>query len=357
MTSQSNISEIVLYQTEDGKIKIDTVFQDETIWLTQAKIAELFDVKRPAITKHLKNIFESGELDEQVVSSILEHTTQHGAIENKTQTKQVKYYNLDAIIAVGYRVNSKRATQFRIWAANILKEYIIKGFAMDDDRLKQADRWDYFDEWLARIRDIRASEKRFYQKIRDIYATAIDYDKTSEQANAFFKKVQNKMLWAITGKTAAELIESRSNPDVPNMGLTSWRGSIVRKQDVAIAKNYLNADEIKDLNEIVTMYLDYAERQARQRKTVTMEQWSDKLDAFLKFNEQELLTHAGKVKAEVAKKIVENRYETFNQKRKIVEARAADEEDLRELEQLETKFIEKRDSGFLPNGDSGESQV
>jgi hypothetical protein len=343
MIRPSGASEIILYQTEDGKIKIDTVIQDETIWLTQAKMAELFDVKRPAITKHLKNIFESGELDEQVVSSILEHTTRHGAIENKTQTKQVKYYNLDAIIAVGYRVNSKRATQFRIWATHILKEYIIKGFAMDDERLKQADRWDYFDEWLERIRDIRASEKRFYQKIRDIYATAIDYDKNSEQAQAFFKKVQNKMLWAITGKTAAELIESRSNSDKPNMGLTSWRCSIVRKQDVGIAKNYLKEDEIKDLNEIVTMYLDYAERQARQRKTVTMEQWSDKLDAFLKFNEQELLTHAGKVKAEVAKKIAEDRYEAFDEKRKIAEVRADDEQDLRELEQLEKELLEKRD--------------
>jgi hypothetical protein len=343
MTRPSDTSEIVLYQTEDGKIKIDTVFQDETIWLTQAQMAELFDVKRPAITKHLKNIFESKELDEQVVSSILEHTTQHGAIEGKTQKKQVKYYNLDVIIAVGYRVNSKRATQFRIWATNILKEYIIKGFAMDDERLKQADRWDYFDEWLERIRDIRASEKRFYQKIRDIYATAIDYDKNSEQAQTFFKKVQNKMLWAITGKTAAELIESRSNSDKPNMGLTSWRGSIVRKQDVGIAKNYLKEDEIKDLNEIVTMYLDYAERQARQRKTVTMEQWADKLDAFLKFNEQELLTHAGKVKAEVARKIAEDRYEAFDKNRKIAEARADDEEDLRELEQLEKKLLKKRD--------------
>jgi hypothetical protein len=212
MTPSPNSSEIVLYTTTDGKVKIDTVFQGETIWLTQKKMGELFDVKRPAITKHLKNVFESRELDEKVVSSILEHTTQHGAIEGKTQTKQVKYYNLDAIIAVGYRVNSKRATQFRIWATNILKEYIIKGFAMDDERLKQADKWDYFDEWLERIRDIRASEKRFYQKIRDIYATSIDYDKTSEQAQIFFKKVQNKMLWATTGKTAAELIENRSNP-------------------------------------------------------------------------------------------------------------------------------------------------
>ncbi len=342
MRSQSNTSEIILYQTSDGTVRIDTVFRDETIWLTQAKMAELFDVKIPAISKHLKNIFESGELDEKVVISILENTTAHGAIEGKTQTKQVKYYNLDAIIAVGYRVNSKRATQFRIWATNILKEYIIKGFAMDDERLKQNEKWDYFDEWLERIRDIRASEKRFYQKIRDIYATAIDYDRTSEQAQAFFKKVQNKMLWAITGKTAAELIESRSNPDAPNMGLTSWRGSIVRKQDVAIAKNYLNADEIKDLNEIVTMYLDYAERQARQRKTVTMEQWSDKLDAFLEFNEQELLTHAGKVKAEVARKIAEVRYEEFDSSRKKSEALTADEEDLKELEEIEKRLLKNK---------------
>jgi len=337
-----NHSQIILYKTFDGSIKIDTVFQNETIWLTQTKMAELFNVKRPAVTKHLKNIFESGELEENVVSSILEHTTQHGAMEGKIQKKQVKYYNLDAIIAVGYRVNSKRATQFRIWATNILKEYIIKGFAMDDERLKQTDRWDYFDEWLERIRDIRASEKRFYQKIRDIYATAIDYDKHSEQAQAFFKKVQNKMLWAITGKTAAEIIESRSDPEAPNMGLTSWRGSIVRKQDIGIAKNYLNAEEIQDLNEIVTMYLDYAERQARQRKTVTMAQWSEKLDAFLEFNEQELLTHAGKVKAEVAKKLAEERYEKFDKTRKRVEAEKADEEDMKELEELEKRLLENR---------------
>lgn len=335
-------SRIILYTTPDGDVKVDTIVQNETIWMPQAAMAELFSVQRPAVTKHLQNIFESGELDEHVVSSILEHTTTHGAIPGKTQTKAVKYYNLDAIIAVGYRVNSKRATQFRIWATSILKEYIIKGFAMDDERLKKADTWDYFDEWLARIRDIRASEKRFYQKIRDIYSTAIDYDKNSEQAQLFFKKVQNKMLWAITGKTAAELIESRSNTELPNMGLTSWQGSIVRKPDVAIAKNYLQADEIRDLNEIVTMYLDYAERQARQRKTVTMEQWSEKLDAFLSFNEHEILTHAGKVKAEVAKEIAEQRYEHFDQKRKTEEALAADREDLQTLEEIEKRLLEKK---------------
>ena len=331
---------IVLYTTPDGTIKIDTVFQNETIWLTQAKMADLFDVNVPAISKHLSNVYEEGELQKKATISKMETVQMEG---NRQVTRNRDFYNLDAIIAVGYRVNSKRATQFRIWASNILKEYIIKGFAMDDDRLKQTDKWDYFDEWLARIRDIRASEKRFYQKIRDIYATAVDYDKKSEQAQVFFKKVQNKMLWATTGKTAAELIENRSNSAVPNMGLTSWRGSIVRKQDVAIAKNYLNADEIKDLNEIVTMYLDYAERQARQRKTVSMKQWTDKLDGFLEFNEQEILTHAGKVKAEVAKKIAEDCYEEFDDKRKKAEALAADEEDLKQLEEIERRILKNRD--------------
>ncbi len=343
MNKAENQSEIVLYTTTDGKIKIDTTFKDETIWLTQKKMAELFDVNVPAISKHLSNIYEEGELQKEATVSKMEIVQQEG---KRSVTRNKEYYNLDAIIAVGYRVNSKRATQFRIWATNVLKEYIIKGFAMDDERLKQTDKWDYFDEWLERIRDIRASEKRFYQKIRDIYTTAIDYDKTSEQAQLFFKKVQNKMLWATTGKTAAELVENRSNPDLPNMGLTSWRGSIVRKQDVIIAKNYLNADEIKDLNEIVTMYLDYAERQARQRKIVTMEQWADKLDGFLEFNEQELLTHAGKVKAQVASKLAADRYEKFNQKRKKTEALAADEADLKQLEEIKKKLLgnrEKRD--------------
>ncbi|MBN1903650.1 MAG: virulence RhuM family protein [Deltaproteobacteria bacterium] len=336
MEEETNKSEIILYKTDDGRIKVDTIFQNETIWLTQAQMSELFDVNVPAISKHLNNIFEEGELQREATISKMETVQQEG---NRQVTRTRDFYNLDAIIAVGYRVNSKRATQFRIWATSILKEYIIKGFAMDDERLKKADRWDYFDEWLARIRDIRASEKRFYQKIRDIYATAIDYDKDSEQAQDFFKKVQNKMLWAVTGKTAAELIEARSDSGTPNMGLTSWRGSIVRKLDVGIAKNYLNADEIKELNEIVTMYLDYAERQARQRKTVTMDQWSDKLDAFLEFNEQELLTHAGKVKAEVAKKIAEERYDEFDKKRKLAEALADDDEDIKELEAFEKRIL------------------
>jgi hypothetical protein len=335
-----NHSEIILYKTEDGTVKIDTIFQNETIWLSQNSMAELFGVNVPAISKHLKNIFDEGELQKEATLSKMETVQNEGGRQIK---RNKEFYNLDAIIAVGYRVNSKRATQFRIWATAILKEYIIKGFAMDDERLKQSERWDYFDEWLERIRDIRASEKRFYQKIRDIYTTAIDYDKNSEAAQLFFKKVQNKMLWATTGKTAAELIESRSNSDKPNMGLTAWRGSIVRKYDVSIAKNYLKEDEIKDLNEIVTMYLDYAERQARKRRTVTMTEWSDKLDAFLKQNEEDLLTHAGTVKAEVAKKVAEERYEEFDKKRKIAEARKADEDDLKELEEMEKRLLTIKD--------------
>ena len=341
MKKKTNQSQIILYTTPEGDIKVDTILQNETIWLTQNAMAELFGVNVPAISKHLKNIFEEGELQKEATLSKMETVQNEGG---RQVTRNKDFYNLDAIIAVGYRVNSKRATHFRIWATNILKEYIIKGFAMDDERLKSADKWDYFDEWLERIRDIRASEKRFYQKIRDIYSTAIDYDRQSDEAQVFFKKVQNKMLWAITGKTAAELIQSRSNPELPNMGLTSWKGSIVRKQDVAIAKNYLNANEIKDLNEIVTMYLDYAERQARQRKTVTMEQWADKLDAFLEFNEQKLLTHAGKVKAEVARKIAEDRYEEFDKQRKTEEAKTADEEDFKELEEIEKRLLENNDS-------------
>ena len=340
---ESGNSEMILYTTPEGTVRIEVLFQDQTIWLTQAKMAELFDVNVPAVSKHLRNIYEDGELTREATVSKME-TVQD---ESGRQVSRARdFYNLDAIIAVGYRVNSKKATQFRIWATAILKEYIIKGFAMDDERLKKTDKWDYFDEWLERIRDIRASEKRFYQKVKDLYTTSIDYNPHSEQAVLFFKKVQNKMLWAITGKTAAELIDARSNADLPNMGLTSWKGSIVRKQDVTIAKNYLKADEIKELNEIVTMYLDYAERQARLRKTVTMAEWSDKLDAFLTFNEHELLTNAGKIKAEVAQRIAEERYEAFDAKRKEQAAITADEADIQELEKLEQELKTKK----VPSG-------
>lgn len=330
-----NNGEMIIYKTEDGLAEISLRAIDGTVWLTQGEMAELFDTTKQNVSLHLKNIFEDNELSEDsVVKDSL--TT---AADNKTY--QTKIYNLDAILSLGFRIRSPRGSQFRRWANTILKEYLVKGFAMDDVRLKQADKWDYFDEWLARIRDIRASEKRFYQKVKDIYATAVDYDKTSEQAQLFFKKVQNKMLWAVTGKTAAELIAERSDANKPNMGVTSFKGSIVRKGDVGIAKNYLQQSEIEELNRIVTMYLDYAEDQASKRKTISMNQWADKLDAFLEFNERDLLTHAGKVQMKVAQKLAADRYDDFDDKRKKAEALAADAEDIKELEALEKSLTRK----------------
>ena len=294
----------------------------------------MIKVARP-LPNIFKDILSDGELEENSVCRNFRRTAKDG------KDYSVLQYSLDMIMTVGFRVRSPRGTQFRRWANTVLKEYLIKGFAMDDERLKQADKYDYFDEWLARIRDIRASEKRFYQKVKDLYITAIDYDKNSEHAQIFFKKVQNKMLWAITGKTAAELIEGRSNSTEPNMGVTSFKGSIVRKGDVGTAKNYLQKNEIDELNRIVTMYLDYAEDQAQKRKTISMNDWGDKLDAFLKFNERDLLTHAGKVHMSVAKKLAEERYDDFDKKRKKAEARAADKDDIKELEALEQQLTKK----------------
>lgn len=330
-----NKGEIILYKTPDEGVEIQLHAFDGTVWLTQKEMAELFNATKPNISMHLKNIFKDGELSQNSV--VKESLTT--ALDGKNY--KTFFYSLDAILAVGYRVRSPRGTQFRQWATTTLKEYLVKGFVMNDERLKQADRWDYFDEWLARIRDIRASEKRFYQKIKDIYTTAIDYDKNSEKAQLFFKKVQNKMLWAITGQTAAEIIENRSDPNKPNMGLTSWKGSIPRKSDVAISKNYLSHQEIEKLNHIVTMYLDYAELQAKNRQTITMDQWEEKLNTFLEFNEQELLTHSGKIEAEVAKKLAESRYDKFDKQRKKLEAIKADQEDIKELEDLARQFKEK----------------
>lgn len=327
--------ELIIYQTEDGLAQINLTAIDGTVWLTQDEIADLFDKGRSTVTEHIQNILTDGELDENSVCRNFRRTAKDG------KDYSVLHYNLDMILAVGFRVRSPRGTQFRRWANTVLKEYLVKGFAMDDERLKQADKWDYFDEWLARIRDIRASEKRFYQKVKDLYATAVDYDKSSEQAQLFFKKVQNKMLWAVTGKTAAELIADRSDPGKANMGLTSFKGAIVRKGDIGTAKNYLQQDEIDELNRIVTMYLDYAEDQAQKRKTISMDGWADKLDAFLEFNERDLLTHAGKLKMEVAQKLAAERYDEFDTKRKEAEAIAADEEDIKELETLEKKLTKR----------------
>ncbi len=308
----------LLYKTDNGDIKVDVLLQNKTIWMPQKNIAELFGVGIPAISKHLKNIFESGELDEKMVVSILEITTQHGAIADKQQTKATKFYNLDAIIAVGYRVNSHRATQFRIWATKILQEYIIKGYTMDVERLKNPQPVfgeDYFKEQLEKIRDIRSSERRFYQQITDIYAEcSIDYDVNSETTKKFFATVQNKLHWAITGKTAAEIIVSRADHNKDKMGLTSWKNSPdgkIRKSDVSIAKNYLTEKELKPLNRIVTMYLDYAEDQAEQGIAMRMIDWVEKLDAFLQFNQKEILNDAGKVTATIAKSFAGSEYDKY----------------------------------------------
>lgn len=323
-------SEFILYTTEDGKVSIQLRAENETVWLTQLEMADLFQTTKQNISLHIKNILHEGEQNESVIKEAL--TTASDGKRYRT-----KVYNLNMILAVGYRVASRRGMQFRQWATSHLQEFLIKGFVMDDARLKEPRPWDYFDELLERIREIRASEKRFYQKIRDIYATAVDYDPKSDQAQLFFKKVQNKMLWAITHRTAPELIVERADPKKPNMGLTSWKGSRVRQQDVTIAKNYLDQIEIKELNQIVVMYLDYAENQAKRRKTTTMVEWEQKLDAFLTFNDKDLLNHAGKVTSQVAEELALKRYEEFNHKSLQEERLIIDTEDIALLEILKEK--------------------
>ena len=310
--SQNSFTEFLLYTTPDGKVKVEIFLRNENIWLTQAKIAELFDVDRSVITKHLKNIFENGELQETSVCANFAHTANDG------KTYNTKFYNLDSIISVGYRVNSIHATHFRIWATQVLKEYIIKGFAMNDERLKNPSKIfgkDYFEEQLARIRDIRSSERRFYQKITDIYAQcSADYDPSMKITEQFFATVQNKLHFAISGQTAAEIIYDRVGSEKPNLGLTTWenapKGSI-RKMDVIIAKNYLNKKELDGLNRIVNMYLDYAEMQAQKGIIMHMKDWVEKLNAFLQFNEKAILQDSGKISHVVATALAESEYEKF----------------------------------------------
>lgn len=304
-------NQIVLYSGPDGDVRIEVIFRDETLWLSQKRMAELFGVDRSVISKHLTNIFESGELSQESVCAKFAHTAEDG------KTYESLFYHLDAIISVGYRVNSWQATRFRIWATGVLREFIAKGFVLDDQRLKQGRNWgkDYFDELLERIREIRASERRFYQKITDIYAQcSADYDAKSPQAQEFYATVQNKLHWAITGHTAAELISARADADRPHMGLTTWKNAPkgkVLKSDVGVAKNYLNQKELRALNRVVTMYLDFAERQAERQISMTMNDWAEKLDAFLQFNDYQALKNAGKVSAQVAKKLAEAQYEKF----------------------------------------------
>lgn len=303
-------SEIIFYNADDGSIKIEVFYQDETFWMTQKKIAALFGVQRPAITKHLKNVFESGELEEDSVSSIMEHTADDGKRYNTT------FYSLDAIIAVGYRVNSSKATKFRIWATKVLKEFVTKGFVLDDERLKQGKHFgkDYFEDLLERIREIRASERRFYQKITDIYALSIDYDNTDELTREFFATVQNKLHWAITGKTAAEIIYSSADADKLYMGLSNWKhapnGKIL-KSDVSVAKNYLNEQHMKELNRMVSAYLDLAENRAERQITTSMQDWVKFLHQFLELSNYPILIDKGKISALDAKLKAEQEFDKY----------------------------------------------
>ncbi len=326
-----NKSQLIIYQTEDGKIKIDVRFQDETVWLTQQLMAELFQTTKQNISLHVRNIFEEGELDKNSV--VKESLTT--AVDGKRYS--MLFYNLDMIISVGYRVKSRIATRFRQWATQCLREYIIKGFVLDDERLKNPDQpFDYFDEVVRRIQDIRTSERRFYQKITDIYATSVDYDPTSNMSLEFFRTVQNKMHWAISGKTAAEIIQERADAVKPNMGLTTWRGARVRKQDVCIAKNYLSEKELLALNNLVEQYLIFAEGQAMRRIPMHMKGWIRKLDGFMTLNERNILTHAGKVSHELALQHAETEYDKY--RFKSIKVHDVEESDFdRAVKQLEKK--------------------
>ena len=305
---------LLLYQTEDGQTKIEVTLANDTVWLTADQMAELFQRNKSTISRHIKNVFESGELKPDMVVAKNATTTQHGAIKGKTQTHTTAYYNLDMIISVGYRVNSHRGVQFRIWATQVLREYLIKGFAMNDDLLKRAGGGNYFDELLSRIRDIRSSEKVFYRKVLEIYALSIDYDPRAEATQMFFKTVQNKMHFSAHGHTAAEVIYQRADANKDFMGLTSWTGGLPKRTDAEIAKNYLSPEELDTLNRIVSLYLDFAELQAQSHKPMYMKDWIQKLDDFLKLSGKELLTHAGTISAELAKQKANQEYAKFKER-------------------------------------------
>lgn len=323
LTIQDELTEFLLYTGGNGDVKVETYLHNQTLWLPQAKIAELFGVQVPAISKHLKNIFETGELDEKVVVSILENTTQHGAIRGKTQNVSVKYYNLDAILSVGYRVNSNKATQFRIWATNTLKEFIIKGFAIDDERLKNGKHFgkDYFQELLERVRSIRSSERRIYQQITDIFAECcIDYDKNSDFTKNFYASVQNKFHYAITGQTAAEIVNKNADKNSPNMGLQTWKNAPkgrILKSDTTIAKNYLKEVEIKQLERTISSYFDHIEIKINNRQTLTMKEFGLSVDNFLSFNDFKVLDSFGSISKKQADTKAVAQYDEFNKTQKI----------------------------------------
>lgn len=332
--------EFLLYQTEDGHTLIDVRVAEETVWLSQRDMAELFQTTSQNVTQHLASIYEDGELHEKATCKDFLQVRSEGV---RKVSRTVKHYNLDAIIAVGYRVRSARGTQFRIWATARLREYLVKGFAMDDRRLKQAGGGDYFEELLARIRDIRSSERVFWRKVLDIYSTSIDYDGNADESQLFFKTVQNKMHWAAHGHTAAEIVHRRADASQPNMGLTTWAGAKPRNADVSIAKNYLSAEEIEALNRIVTAYLEFAELQAMNRQPMSMADWISKLDDFLKLSDRDILKHAGRITHEAAKKRAESQFETYRQQQAALPqpVDADFESTLDELKQIEEKAKKK----------------
>ena len=327
--------ELIIYETPNGKLDIQLDLENETIWLDREKIAQLYNIHRSGVSRHIQNIFEDGEVDEK-------SNVQKMHIANSD--KPVEYFSLDIILAVGYRTNSAIAIKFRRWATQTLKEYIIKGFVLNTERLKNPGGWDYFDELLEKIREIRASEKRFYQKVRDLFALSVDYKDDLKASNDFFAEVQNKLLHAVTNNTAAEIIVNRADATKPNMNLTNWSGSRVRKQDVIIAKNYLQQNEINELDRLVSMFLDYAENQAQRRRQLSMSDWKEKVDGFLNFNDYEILKGKGVISRKQANEIAKKRYLEFDEARKKQEALEADAEDLKELEAIEHEMIAEKKS-------------
>ena len=329
---QNESNSIIIYNTADGKASVSLFAKDGMVWMNQNQLAELFDTSVPNISMHISNILKEGELNR--ISVVKDYLTT--ATDGKEY--RVTFYSLDMILAIGFRVRSKRGTQFRIWANQNLKEYMVKGFVIDDERLKNPDgRPDYFDELLERIRDIRASEKRFYQKVRDLFALSSDYDATDKATQMFFAETQNKLLYAVTGKTAAEIVLSRADASKENMALTSWKGTIVRKQDIFIAKNYLTADEIDTLNRLVVIFLETAELRAKDRKDLTISFWKENVDRILHFNDKKILKGLGAVSNALMEEKVAEIYEQFNARRKVYEAQIADNTDIEQIKELEEK--------------------
>ena len=331
-TRNRGASELILYTSDDGEIRLDLRVDGQTVWLTQLEIAELFQTTKQNISLHAKNIFEDGELNAQ---SVVKESLTTAADGKRYKTR---LYNLDLILAIGYRVRSPRGVQFRQWASSHLKEYLIKGFVMDDERLKNPGGWDYFDELLARIREIRASEKRFYQKVRDLFALSSDYQAREKETWIFFAEVQNKLLFAATHKTAAEIIVDRADSGASNMALTTWSGSRVRRHDVVVAKNYLTEDEVDTLNRLVVIFLEQAELRARQQQDINLDYWRAHVDRMLTANDQALLDGVGSISHEAMKTITAERYEAFDVQRRAREAQAADAEDIGAIEALEKEL-------------------